>query len=243
MAGNASQLARRVSYDSLGKCHRYQDRTIPFRSNLQGKNGEVVHTSRIDKVAARAVAMAQFDLSSDVDDDMGAETYMQDISSWMTAFLEDWNIKLCLSTVIAFFASVFGEDWWLIECLFFLLVADCALGIGSALHFNGKLSSRRLHDGVVKFAAYAVSIILVWLVQEICRRTIPVPLPVLAVYAGYQSLTEIKSVARHLERLGLKMPKLFHRVTSGAEEKVEEKIDQILPDVPDTKDGKIDETE
>lgn len=171
----------------------------------------------------------------DAADDMGAETYMEDIHSWVTALLEDWDIKLCLSAVVAFFAETFGEDWWLIECLFFLLVADCALGIFSALRFDGKLSSRRLHDGVVKFAAYAASIILVWLVQEVCRHAIPVQLPVLAVYAGYQSLTEIKSVARHLERLGLKMPALFHRVTTGAEEKVEEKIDEILPE---DKDGK-----
>ena len=163
---------------------------------------------------------------------MGAETYMQDLHSWATALIEDWDVKLAVSAVIAFFAEIFGQD---IECLFCLLVADCALGIFSALRFDGKLSSRRLHDGVVKFAAYAASIILVWLVQEVCRHAIPVQLPVLAVYAGYQSLTEIKSVARHLERLGLKMPKLFHRVTSGAEEKVEEKIDQILPE---DKDGK-----
>lgn len=166
-------------------------------------------------------------------DDMGAETYMQDIHSWVTALIEDWDIKLAVSAVIAFFAEIFGQDWWLIECLFFLLVADCALGIFSALHFDGKLSSRRLHDGVVKFAAYAASIILVWLVQEVCRHAIPVQLPVLAVYAGYQSLTEIKSVARHLERLGLKMPTLFHRVTSGAEEKVEQKLDEVLPESKD----------
>lgn len=172
-------------------------------------------------------------------DDMGAETYMQDLHSWATALIEDWDIKLAVSAVIAFFAEVFGEDWWLIECLFFLLVADCALGIFSALHFDGKLSSRRLHDGVVKFGAYAASIVLVWLVQEICRRAIPVQLPVLAVYAGYQSLTEIKSVARHLERLGLKMPALFHKVTNGVENKIEERVDESLSTEKkeETKDG------
>ena len=184
------------------------------------------------------MTVTQYGLSSAADD-MGVETYMQDFHSWITAFLEDWNIKLCLSAVIAFFADVFGQDWWLIECLFFLLLADLCLGIGSALHFDHKLSARRLHDGVVKFAAYAISIILVWLVQEICRRTFPFELPVLAIYAGYQSLTEIKSIARHMERLGLKMPALFHRVTQGAEEKAEEKIDSFLPkeDVSDTNVG------
>lgn len=169
-------------------------------------------------------------------DEMGAETYMQDIQTWFQALAEDWDVKLAVSAVVAFFAEIFGQDWWLIECLFFLLVADCALGIGSALHFDGKLSGRRLHDGVVKFAAYAASIVLVWLVQEICRHAIPVQLPVLAVYAGYQSLTEIKSVARHLERLGIKMPVLFHRVTTGVQEKVDDKVDEMLPDNKDGKD-------
>ena len=166
----------------------------------------------------------------DADQDMGAETYMEDIQSWVAALLEDWNLKLAVSAVVTFFAELFGSDWWLIECLFCLLVTDCALGIFTALKFDGKLSARRLHDGVVKFAAYAVSIILVWLVQEICRRSIPVALPVLAVYAGYQSLTEIKSIARHLERLGMKMPALFHRLADAGTDKVEEKVDEIAPE-------------
>ena len=162
--------------------------------------------------------------------EMGAETYMQDFRTWIQALTDDWDTKLCISAVMAFFANIFGEDWWLIECLFCLLIADCALGIFSAFRFDGHLNGRRLHDGLVKFAAYAISIILVWLVQEICRRSIPVALPVMAVYAGYQSLTEIKSIARHLERLGLKMPALFHRLTDAGVEKVEKKADEIAPE-------------
>lgn len=175
-------------------------------------------------------------------DDMGAETYMQDLHSWATALIEDWDVKLAVSAVVTFFADVFGQDWWLIECLFFLLFTDLCLGIGSALHFDHKLSARRLHDGIVKFAAYAISIILVWLVQEICRRTFPFELPVLAIYAGYQSLTEIKSIARHLERLGLKMPALFHTVTQGVEQKIDDKIDETFQpkDQPEQKENKTD---
>ncbi len=173
-------------------------------------------------------------------DDYLGETIMQDLQTWIHAALEDWNVKLSVGAVLAFFAKVFGEDWWLIECLFALLLTDLCLGLFCALRFDGRLSGRRLHDGVVKFAAYAVSIILVWLVQEICRRTIPVALPVMAIYAGYQSLTEIKSIAKHFERLGIRMPALFHRVTTGTEAKVEEKIDELLPDVPDTNDGESD---
>lgn len=164
------------------------------------------------------------------DGDMGAETYMQDLKTWAQAFWDDWNIKLCVSSVMTFFAELFGEDWWLIQCLFVLLLSDLCLGIFSALKFDGHLSGRRLHDGVVKFAAYAVSIILVWLVQEICRRTVPVDIPVMGIYAGYQSLTEIKSIARHFERLGITMPKLFHRVTNGVGDSIDKKLDEKLPE-------------
>lgn len=163
-------------------------------------------------------------------DEMGAETYMQDLKTWAQAFWDDWNVKLCISAVMTFFAELFGQDWWLIQCLFILLLTDLCLGIFSALRFDGHLSGRRLHDGIVKFAAYAVSIILVYLVQEICRRTIPFDVPVMGIYAGYQSLTEIKSIARHLERLGLKMPALFHRVADAGVDKVEKKIEETLPD-------------
>lgn len=164
-------------------------------------------------------------------DDMGVQTYMQDFHSWFQAFVDDWNIKLAISAVMAFFSEIFGEDWWLIQCLLILLVADCALGIFSAWHFDHELNARRLHDGMVKFLAYAIAIILVWVVQEICFRVIPVAIPVMGVFAGYQSLTEIKSVVKHLERLGIKMPSLFHKLTESSADKVEDQLNELTKDI------------
>ena len=172
--------------------------------------------------------MTQMDYG--LDDDMGAETYMEDLTTYAKAMLDDWGVKLTVGGIAAFLAEWFGEDWWMIETLFCLIAADLCLGLFSALRFEGKLSGRRLHGGITKFAAYAVSIILVWLVQEITLHSLGLRLPILAVFAAYQSLTEIKSISRHLERNGMKMPSLFHRVTKGIEGKIDGKIDDILPD-------------
>ena len=171
------------------------------------------------------------------------ETIVQDFHAYITAFMEDWNLKLALSACVTFFANLFGEDWWLIQCLFLMLGIDFMFGVICAYHFDGRLSARKLHDGAIKFLAYAVSIILVWIVQEICLRTLPIGIPVMGVYAGYQTLTEIKSVSRHLERLGVKMPALFHHVTTGIGQHIEDKFDDAVThkegkdDVPDTKVG------
>lgn len=172
---------------------------------------------------------------SDLDDGSMAGTYMEDITAYFRAMAEDWNVKLIAGSIISFLANWFGEDWWMVETLFLLIFADCALGLFSAIRFEGHLNGRRLHDGVIKFLAYAISIVFVWLVQEIARHSLGFTLPILAVFAAYQSLTEIKSIARHLERNGLKMPDLFHRVTSGVEDKVEEKLDEVLPESKDDK--------
>lgn len=165
-----------------------------------------------------------------MDDDYGVNTYMQDFQTFFQSMVEDWNVKLIGSGFIAFCAEIFGQDWWLIQCLFALIFADCALGMISAKMHNGCLSSRRLHDGIVKIMAYCLSIILVWLVQEIAIRSLPVQLPVMALYAGYQSLTEIKSISRHLERLGFAMPALFHKVANGVNDKLDKAVEDVLPD-------------
>ena len=155
-------------------------------------------------------------------------TYYEAASAWLASMADNWSIKLALGTATAFLADVFGEDLWLITVLFCLIVADFSLGMLSALKRTGGLDGRRLHGGMVKFIAYAAAIILVWLVQEICIRSIHIELPILAVFAAYQSLTELSSVTRHLERLGLKMPALLHRITSGGAKKMDEKIDEVL---------------
>ena len=78
--------------------------------------------------------------------------------------LESWDIKLVIGSIITFFAGWFGEDAWLVAVLIGLVTADTTLGLLSAAVFNGKLSGKRLHQGIVKFAAYAAAILLVWLV-------------------------------------------------------------------------------
>ena len=159
---------------------------------------------------------------------MTPNTYIEALQSWMTALLESWDTKLIIGSVITFFAGWFGEDAWLVAVLIGLVTADTALGLLSAVVFNGKLSGKRLHQGIVKFAAYAAAILLVWLVQEITVKVVPIELPVLALFAAYQSLTEISSIARHLDRLGVKMPALLLRILDAGKAKVDEKLDDAL---------------
>lgn len=167
-------------------------------------------------------------------------TYLEAIQSWFSTMAEDWNIKIVAGGAMAFLADWFGEDWWMVSMLLTLVFADLLLGLASAIKFNGGLSGRRLHQGIVKFLAYASAIVLVWLVQEISLRSLHVNFPVLALFAAYQALTEISSITRHLERLGIKMPALLHKIAEGGKQKVDEHIDNALgnPEKKEEKDSK-----
>ncbi len=159
---------------------------------------------------------------------MTPNTYVEAAQAWLGTLAEDWSVKLAAGSAITFLASWFGDDWWLVSVLLGLIFADLVLGLASAWHFNGGLSGKRLHQGVVKFIAYALAIVLVWLVQQITLHSLPVSLPVLALFSAYQSLTEISSIVRHLERLGLRMPPLLTRITDAGTHHVDERIDSVL---------------
>lgn len=159
---------------------------------------------------------------------MMPNTYVEALQSWLAAMTEAWDVKLVAGAVITFFANWFGEDSWLVAVLFGMVALDTALGMLSALKLSGQLSGKRLHQGMVKFGAYAAAIVLVWLVQEITLKVVPIELPVLSAFAAYQALTEISSVVRHLDRLGIKMPALLLRILDAGKGKVDEKLNNVL---------------
>lgn len=157
-------------------------------------------------------------------------TYIEAIQSWFASMTENWSLKLAAGSCVVFFSGWFGEDAWIIAVLFGLIVADTVLGLLSAIMFDGKLSGRRLHQGLVKFLAYAAAIVMVWLVQEISAKVIPIELPVLAIFAAYQALTEMSSITRHFDRLGIKMPALLLRILDAGKKKADDKLDNVLGD-------------
>lgn len=157
-------------------------------------------------------------------------TYIEAFKSWLGSMSENWSPKLLAGGIMAFLTGWFGEDAWLIAVLLCLIVADTVLGLASAVAFDGKLSGKRLHQGLVKFLAYAAAIIMVWLVQEISSKTLPIELPVLAIFAAYQALTEMSSIARHFDRMGIKMPALLLRILDAGKKKADSKLDDVLGD-------------
>jgi toxin secretion/phage lysis holin len=150
---------------------------------------------------------------------------MINFTNFINAMTEAAYMKSITTAIIVTLTEFFGKDWWIIRMLIILIFVDTVLGIFSAIRFQHKLSSEKLHGGVIKMMAYSLAIILVWIVQEISLRTIPFELPILAFFAGYQSLTEIKSISNHLERNGLIMPSLFHRLTNTVENKMNEELE------------------
>ena len=155
-------------------------------------------------------------------------TYVEAIQAWFASMAESWSLKLAAGSVMALLTAWFSEDAWLIAVLLCLIAVDTLLGMVSAVAFEKKLSGKRLHQGIIKYLAYAASIVMVWLVQEISIHSLPIQLPVLAVFAAYQSLTEMSSIARHLNRLGIKLPALLIRILDAGTSVASEKTDALL---------------
>ena len=144
--------------------------------------------------------------------------------------MADFEIKTYIASISTIFAEVLGKDAWMVALLIYLMLADLVLGVLSAYKRDRALSGKRLHEGMLKFLAYGATIVLVYLVQEIIHRVVPIQIPLLSLFPAYQALTEIKSISRHLKRLGLPIPKIFDDVVARSDDKVK----RIL-DVADTK--------
>lgn len=152
------------------------------------------------------------------------ERYMINYVNFTNSMVDGALVKSVFSAICLSLANFFGADWWIIKMLLILIFADFTLGMVSAIKIHRRLSGQRLHDGVIKVIAYCTAIILTWTVQEIVLHTIPVELPILAFFAGYQSLTEIQSISRHLSKIGIPMPKLFFNLTNRIEASLDKKL-------------------
>lgn len=148
--------------------------------------------------------------------------------SYLSSLVEYAQEKLIGSAILVFCADFFGKDWWMIRTMFILVIIDFILGVIRGYKEDYKLSLVKLRNGFVKLVAYNLSVILVWLCQEIVTRSVGLDIPILGFFSGYQSLTELTSITRHLDSLGIKLPLLVKLIFVKYEKQIGSKIDQEL---------------
>lgn len=151
----------------------------------------------------------------------------------LTNFLEQMTdmaeIKIYIATLLTVLSQVFGDAWYIIQFLFLFLFMDFILGFYYAIKHH-KFSLKKFKEGSNKLLGYCISIILVYLTQEIVAQSF-VRIPLLAWFSGYQCVTEILSMTKHLHRFGIKLPSSLHRILIEVESKFDVAIEEISDSV------------
>lgn len=151
--------------------------------------------------------------------------YMTLFDNYILAALNDSVLKAYFSGFLVTFSEFFGADWWVIESLFLVIFVDFILGITYALKTRHSLDGTKLHEGLVKFLVYIIFIILAWYLDQLTAYILHIHVPVLAFLAGYQALTEVKSISKHLSHFGFKMPAVLNRAFTLTEQKLDHNLE------------------
>lgn len=151
------------------------------------------------------------------------------IEQYIQSLIENAWLKGCISGILVGLAEFFDKDWWMIRTMLILIVLDFIFGVITGYKKDRCLSLKKLRNGFFKLLAYNISVIVVWLAQEIVTRSVGLDLPILSFFAGYQSLTELTSVTRHIDELGIRLPIFVKVIFLRYQKQIEDKVQELNP--------------
>lgn len=171
---------------------------------------------------------------------------MQTFFYYTQQLTEAWQTKAAFSGIVAAGVSytidfndfettfealvnLFGFDSFLFAIVFLLVAVDFGLGILSAA-IKKKFSLPIFRRGLSKLPLYVLYIILVGLAAVCMQRSIGYGGGLLNLFLAYLSITEVFSIIKNLERLGVYMPPLLVHIVHGVQSKIENTIKDTYKD-------------
>lgn len=155
-------------------------------------------------------------------------TYIPYFWSYIHSMIENYELKSFIAFMMTYLSTFFGVNWWIIQMLFILIFCDFVMGFIAGVKTKGQISLAKMHHGILKFLAYAVTIVMVLYMEEMVKFSVHLEIPLLALYATYQCVTEMSSIAKHLLILGLPLPQLFVKLLVKSRDKIDDTIDDAL---------------
>lgn len=144
--------------------------------------------------------------------------------------LTNWQAKAAFGMLCALVAAVlelatnyFGADALLLEWLVAVMCVDFALGVIQAVK-NRRFTRRQFYYGALKFMLYPVYLMLVGISAASLARTIGVGYVLFNLFVAYLIASEVISILKNMERLGVKHPKIVSEIVHGVNQKLEHDI-------------------
>lgn len=156
--------------------------------------------------------------------DWTAKSDMENLWYYLAQIKDGWIEKIAIGGVITSVFSFFGGNVLIYYIFLGSTIGDFILGALHGKKQNGHISLEKLRKGVLKFVAQSIYIILAGLAGVLLRLA-DVPIPILNWFVCYLSLSELASVMRHLDYLGMKTPPVLKMFIDKSQGKIKEKID------------------
>jgi toxin secretion/phage lysis holin len=149
------------------------------------------------------------------------------IGYYLSQTFEMWQEKLALGTVSAGVLLFFNLDKVLVIGLFWLMIADLAIGLFQAFKLK-TYSPKILKRGIIKYPLFCAYILLVGIMDVAFERALGIMLPILDIFMAYMIFNEAGSILRHLEALGCKIPPLLKVLIHGGINRMEKEVKEKI---------------
>lgn len=152
---------------------------------------------------------------------------VQSFQYYSQQLLDLWPQKAVISGFLSAVCSFFYADAVLFWLWFCAILCDFILGACVGIHTEGHMSLDRLQKGIVKFVTYLFYVIIAAVAGVAVTRSSGIEIPVLNVFMGYLTLTELKSIIKNMGKLGFKVPPLLMAIVGKSTKKLENTVDKI----------------
>jgi toxin secretion/phage lysis holin len=133
--------------------------------------------------------------------------------------------------VVTFFGlqtTGFYGDEFLIVLLFRLMLIDLLTGVLAALKTKTWNTYLFVVRGTRKFPVYAMYIFSVACIDYGVEHALSTKVLFVEMFVTYLIATEVHSILKHMEKMGLRIAKLLLRFTSGVKKTIEHKVEEIV---------------
>jgi toxin secretion/phage lysis holin len=133
--------------------------------------------------------------------------------------------------IVTFFGlqvSGFYGDEFLLVLLFRLMVLDLIIGVFAAYKTRTWKTSTFFFRGVRKFPVYAMYIFSVACIDYGVEHALNINVLFVEMFVTYLIATEVHSILKHMEKMGLRIAGLLLHFTYGVKKTIEHKVEEIV---------------
>ncbi|MDR2947294.1 MAG: phage holin family protein [Candidatus Adiutrix sp.] len=146
---------------------------------------------------------------------------MRDALYFLSQVWQGWSIKIPLSALAAFYTKQLGGgDAALLWIFSGMIFADLALGTCLAVK-RRRFNYHKFCRWVIKVGTHFSVIIVVGLGLRSILEPLGIDFPLLDLFMGMLICTEALSILKHMQRLGLPVPKLAARILTDVQARAE----------------------